>query len=303
VTIDAALNRATGVVTWTFHSLDPATGDFPDNPLAGFLPPDDSTGRGEAFVDYVIRPKANLPTGTIINQQASVVFDTNAPIETKVFTNTIDADPPTSRVNALPVVANSNAVTVSWSGADPGGSGVASYDVYVSTNGGPFQLWLKDTAATSALFTGNLGSNYGFYSVATDNVGHVQPSVSAAQATTRLPNPVMDVTRQVSVQATSVRHVGRLLMVTLAIRNMSRQSFDGPVSVVFDGLPAGVAVQKPAGRTAKFAPRRSPYVNVSVGADNQLTPKELRTVRVILTAPGTMTPRFRFRALAGFGAR
>jgi hypothetical protein len=76
---------------------------------------------------------------------------------------------------------------VSWSGQDDtGGSGIASYDIYVSDKGGPFTLWQSETTGTSAAFTGVLGHTYGFYSVATDNVGNVQPVPSSAQATTRL---------------------------------------------------------------------------------------------------------------------
>ena len=69
---------------------------------------------------------------------------------------------------------------------DAGGSGIAFYNVYVSDNGGPYTPFLTDTTATSATFTGTIGDTYGFYSVATDNVGNVQPTPGAAQATTKL---------------------------------------------------------------------------------------------------------------------
>ena len=46
VNVSASLNRQTGLVTWTFRSIDPATGLAPDDPVAGFLRVDDSTGRG-----------------------------------------------------------------------------------------------------------------------------------------------------------------------------------------------------------------------------------------------------------------
>jgi hypothetical protein len=71
-------------------------------------------------------------------------------------------------------------------GDDAGGSSVATYDVYVSDNGGPFSLWQSATTATSAAFTGQNGDNYGFYSVATDNVGNRQPQPNTAQASTTL---------------------------------------------------------------------------------------------------------------------
>ena len=60
----------------------------------------------------------------------------------------------------------------------------------MSVNGGPFTAWLTGTTQTSAIFTGQVGDTYGFYSVATDNVGNVQPTPAAAQATTRVSLPL-----------------------------------------------------------------------------------------------------------------
>ena len=75
--------------------------------------------------------------------------------------------------------------TVLWAGQDDaGGSGIASFDIYVSDNGGPFTAWLTGTQLTSATYTGQDGHTYAFYSVATDNVGHVQATPATAQTTT-----------------------------------------------------------------------------------------------------------------------
>lgn len=184
VDITANFNTLTGLATWTFTSIDPTTLDVPSDPLVGFLPPNDAEGDGQAVVDYAISPYPNAPTGTAINAQATVVFDANAPLTTADFLNTIDAVPPTSSVATLPA-QSSPTFTVSWSGQDdPGGSGVASYDVYVSDDGGAFTPFETNTTATSATFTGQVGHTYGFYSVATDNAGNVQATPTTAQATT-----------------------------------------------------------------------------------------------------------------------
>src|SRR5205823_2496919 len=75
---------------------------------------------------------------------------------------------PTSSVTPLPAFSPSS-FTVSWSGsADPSGPGIASFDVYVSDNGGAFAPLLQQTTQTSTTFTGTDGHAYGFYSVATD---------------------------------------------------------------------------------------------------------------------------------------
>src|SRR5262249_47924029 len=89
VVIHAGLDHQTGMVTWTFHSIDPATGQTPSDPVAGFLPVDDATGRGEGSVSYTVRPKASDLSGAVVSAQASVVFDTNAPLATNTASNTV----------------------------------------------------------------------------------------------------------------------------------------------------------------------------------------------------------------------
>ena len=186
VDVDASLNLSTGLLTVTFTSLDPTTLDTPANPLVGFLPPDTNPPNGEGYINYTIQPKAGLATGATLDAQASIVFDTNAAIATPQIVNTIDTTTPTSTVTALPSTTTTPSFTVSWSGSDGAGSGIADYNVYVSDDGGAFTLFQANTTATSATFTGQLGHTYGFYSVATSNVGIVQPTPTSAQATTQI---------------------------------------------------------------------------------------------------------------------
>ena len=95
-----------------------------------------------------------------------------------------DLTAPSSRVASLP--ANSPAqIPVSWSGQDDAfGTGVGGYDLFVSVNGGPFQRWLTNTRATSALYPGAAGRSYAFYSRARDTAGNVEEAPLAPQATT-----------------------------------------------------------------------------------------------------------------------
>jgi hypothetical protein len=96
---------------------------------------------------------------------------------------------PTSTIAPLPATVPSTSFTVSWSGSDPGGPGIATYTVYYSDNGGPWTAGLTDTTQTSATFTGYAGHTYQFYSVATDGLGITQPTPTAAQATTTVQLP------------------------------------------------------------------------------------------------------------------
>ena len=78
---------------------------------------------------------------------------------------------------------------MSVTASDPNGSngstpsGVASIAIYDSKNGGAFTLFTTVTPADpSALFTGQAGNTYGFYSIATDNAGNVQPTPDRSPA-------------------------------------------------------------------------------------------------------------------------
>ncbi len=196
VDVDASFNALTGLLTWTFTSIDPTTFGVPvGNPEEGLLPPDITPPEGDGFVSYSVDPASGDTTGTVINAQGTVIFQAGLPDQSSLNTldifNTIDDGPPSSSVAALPPEETSTSFTVTWSGqGDPGGSGIASYDIYVSDDGGPYALWESDTNATSATFTGQLGSIYSFYSVATDNVGNVQPTPTSAQETTLVALPL-----------------------------------------------------------------------------------------------------------------
>ena len=188
VIITADLDAATRVVTWTFTSIDPTTGDAPSDPLAGFLPPDATDPQGSGFVDYTVRPVAGLASGATVAAQASIVFDANPAIATPVVTNTVDAGDPTSTVAALPATQGRLSFPVSWSGTDDaGGSGVASYTVLVSVDGAAYTVWQNATTATSAVYAGSPGHTYAFVCQAADNVGHNAAFPAAAQATTAVP--------------------------------------------------------------------------------------------------------------------
>lgn len=103
-----------------------------------------------------------------------------------------DITPPTSAVTSL--ASDSTArIPVNWSGQDnPGGSGISFFDVFVSTDGGPFLQWQFETIDRSGVFQGGFGRTYAFYSVATDLAGNQEatPAVPDAQTTvTRTNHP------------------------------------------------------------------------------------------------------------------
>ncbi|MFO0818661.1 MAG: RHS repeat-associated core domain-containing protein [Pirellulales bacterium] len=196
VDVSAEFDATTGQITWTFTSIDPATGQIPEGATDGFLPPEDGTGVGQGFVTYLVQPRTGLATGDTVPAQARVIFDAGLPgesfLDTPVFVNTIDITAPRSNVELLPTTTATPNFTVRWSGEDDVGSanqvGIASYDVYVSVDGSAFSLWQSATTETSAIFAGAIDRLYQFYSVARDRLGHVeaQPATFDAQTTVRV---------------------------------------------------------------------------------------------------------------------
>jgi hypothetical protein len=197
VNVEGTYNSTTGQVRWEFHSLDPLTGQPPEDPMAGFLPPITDTGYEIGWVTFNVNSKKNLPTGSQIRNQAWVKFDVDifkpAPPnpDSEIpgygpYLNTIDAGVPSSSVSPLSATQNTINFTVSWSGSeDEGGSGIRDYDIYVSDNGNPYTLWIT-SSETSATFTGEAGHSYFFYSRARDNVGNIEDAPIVADATTEI---------------------------------------------------------------------------------------------------------------------
>jgi hypothetical protein len=194
VQVNATLNPGTGVITWLLQSVDPVTGQLVTDPLAGFLPPDNAQQAGEGYVTYTVRSRGSLGTGTRILNQANIVFDVNAPILTPIVTNTIDATPPVSAMAVLPATTSLTNLVVSWSGTDAG-SGIASYEIFVSVNGGSWTPWQVGATNTSAAFPAAYGNTYAFYSVAVDAAGNVEAAPVVPGTTTAVQPVITSVTQ------------------------------------------------------------------------------------------------------------
>ena len=123
---------------------------------------------------------------------------------------------PSSSVNPLPALAGSPSFTLSWSGSPgAGASSISSYEVFASDDGGPFTPFLTSTTRTSATFTGSYGHTYAFFSVATNNLGTLQPVPAQAQATTTVAplvtvTGVSTVTKKKLVDQVTIRFSGAL---------------------------------------------------------------------------------------------
>jgi hypothetical protein len=175
VEVTAGIDIVNREAFWVFQTIDAQIGLPPVNPLLGFLPINDANGKGTGFVNYTIKPLSTNITGDSITAKASIVFDINDPIPTNTWTNIIDAVAPISSITDLPATTYNTFIDLHLTGTDDaGGSGLKSYDLYVTDNGSAPITWVTNFTKTDTSFEGNIGHTYAFYAIAKDNVGNVE---------------------------------------------------------------------------------------------------------------------------------
>lgn len=242
VEVTAGLDVTNRELFWTFRSIDPKTGQTPTSPLLGFLPVNDSTGRGEGSVQYSIRPKSEASTGTRLDAQAEIVFDRNAPIDTPPIFNTVEAGKPSSQLAPLSVNRNADEIILRWSGQDAaGGTGVESYSIYSAKGEGSFSRFKSGITDTSFVFSADRGYKYRFFVRAEDRAGNKEPLKNQAEAQTILGEAVQvypgDTNRDGVVDQGDVLPIGRYF----GVRGPDRPSVSS-----FTSVPVVSWSQKPA---------------------------------------------------------
>lgn len=182
--VSGNLDTITGVVKWEFLSLNPTTMQLEEDPMLGFLPPNNINHAGEGFVSFSVGLKKDAKTNDILRNKASIVFDANVPIITNEFVNMLDLDKPQSQVYPLDATIDSR-FPLAWTGSD-NGSGIATYSIFVMENDTALRPWKINTTLKTAEFIGNVGSKYKFYSIASDNVSLKEDSPSQYDASTHI---------------------------------------------------------------------------------------------------------------------
>jgi len=196
VDVTAGIDVNKKEVFWIFESIDPLTGLAPLEGDVGFLPVNDTTvtiytdtivQQGEGFVSFTLKPKSTDLTGDTIREQAFIVFDENEEIPTNTWANIVDAFGPTTVMDTLPAVVDSTTFTLNWTAEDdPGGVGVATYDLYVSVDSNQYYLYESELDTTAYDFTGLDGSTYAFYIRAKDLVGNEEEQKFIEDAMTKI---------------------------------------------------------------------------------------------------------------------
>ncbi|HPM83881.1 MAG TPA: putative Ig domain-containing protein, partial [Candidatus Anammoximicrobium sp.] len=180
--VSAGVDLASGTATWLFQAIDPETRTLLQDPSRGLLPPNNARGDGAGFVSYTVQARPDVITGTEILSQARVFFNNAAPEETTVHSVPVDAVAPKTVFSVKPLEAaageeNPDKVfyEVNWSASDDAiGSGFHHVTLYVSTDGGIYRIWQRQqsSSAGTAVFEGDVGHDYEFLVLATDNAGN-----------------------------------------------------------------------------------------------------------------------------------
>jgi PKD repeat protein len=155
-----------------FITFDPATMQLTEDFMQGFLNPNINGTEGAGYISFDITPKTTLPTGTAIFNQATIIFDENAPIITNNHRTGIDKEKPVSQVLPVNTKLNDSTWLVKWTGNDTH-AGVNYYYMYMSTNDSDYVIVDRMDALQMPIVL-KTGNTYKFYSRAKDLVGNME---------------------------------------------------------------------------------------------------------------------------------
>ncbi|MBN8490904.1 MAG: LEPR-XLL domain-containing protein, partial [Burkholderiales bacterium] len=173
-------------VSWVLQAIDPLTGELLQDRTRGLLAPNDGLGAGAGFVSFTVEarspdevkvtdktPLNQRPDG-IVRTSARVLFDSQAPEDTLVIEQRVDAAAPTTQLR-VERVSGTDSYTVEWAASDAaGGAGFKHVTLYVAVDGGDFKIWQRrlETSSGQLVFDGEAGKTYEFLALSTDIAGN-----------------------------------------------------------------------------------------------------------------------------------
>jgi len=182
--VNASFDTVTGIIRWQFITLHPATMDYPEDPDAGFLPPNKTSPEGEGFVSFTISVKQSLKDNDSFLNRAKIVFDLNEPIFTNTHSNTLDITKPTSKLTSIQYTPEKNKFRF-YINTNDALSGVRNYTIYASKNDSAYVPVLT-TSQNPFYIVCDEGVTYKFFSIAEDSVGNIETMKSAYDVSTLL---------------------------------------------------------------------------------------------------------------------
>ena len=125
-----------------------------------------------------------------------------------------------------------------------GGGTIASYDIFVAENYGPFVPWLQNMTEVGALFQGTNAQRYEFYSVATDNFGNREPAPLYADTQTII--ALSNNAPTLSLNAPAIVDEGSNVVITASVTDLDLPG----QSLLFTlpTAPAGASINPSTGR-------------------------------------------------------
>lgn len=171
VSLDYDPNK--GIATWDILSLDPMTMEPTQDIMQGVLPVNYDGESGEGLVAFDIALRQPLVDGTEISNRASIVFDSNDPILTPTWINTIDAVSPEGCI--IDVTQHGDSAIIVCDGSDER-SGIWKFEVYAQPGVGSSWLKVGECFADSAMISYEIFADiyYGFCALAVDSAGNVE---------------------------------------------------------------------------------------------------------------------------------
>ncbi|MEY3475032.1 MAG: hypothetical protein RL087_1490, partial [Pseudomonadota bacterium] len=171
--VSAGIDTTTRTASWVLQAIDPETGEVLADATRGLLPPDSAQGGGSGYVSYTVTSSFEAASGAELRASASVLLNTQAPVETDPIVHRLDAAAPVTTVSVKQVVAGGADYLVQWAAVEEsGGSGLRHTTVYVRADGGDWTIWQRQTTETFGVFTGEVGKSYDFMALSTDWAGN-----------------------------------------------------------------------------------------------------------------------------------
>ena len=170
--VTSKFDAVTGKAEWKIESLDPMTMEPTQYAMDGVLPIN-TDGNGAGEICYTVKLRDNLPNGTTFENKASIVFDYEDAMETPVWSNMLDFEPPHSVLKEIGADEDRN-VSFNIEGTDEG-AGIWQYRIYAQEG---YQGEWKHVASISAdslfAYPCKPDTDYGFCVLAVDSAGNVE---------------------------------------------------------------------------------------------------------------------------------
>ncbi len=172
--VSHTLDPVTGHSEWVLQALHPTTLQPLRGEMYGVLPVNNSNGDGQGQLCFSVRLRDGLPDGTDIDAKATIIFDSNEPINTPVWHNQTDYVHPESQITDGERYSD-NQLRLKWVGNDAR-AGIWKYSLYcrVGDDNNEWKEIESGLTGTDTIVNVQPSTRYAFMVRATDRAGNVE---------------------------------------------------------------------------------------------------------------------------------